>query len=206
LIYQDKKGVLAMKNSTKLRKEQILKSGLKLFSEQGFQATSMGQIAESVKIARTTLYEYFNSKEDILFSLLDDVVSDQPNSPKEGSTKEKLTFLAEANLSRLQNNYVLYKILFTELPALSLPAVDRIRKWQKQSLERALEVIESGIRSNCFSKSLEYNEIGFVFQALLAQKMSNMLMTHEIIDVKLEAEKLVNIMWNGVSSGGERHD
>ncbi len=192
-----------MNTKSSLRKKQILQSGFTLFSEQGFQATTMEQIATSVSVARTTLYEYFKSKEDILFSLLDEVVAEQPTKPKEGSVKEQLTFLAEVSLKRLQKNFQLYKILFQELPTLSNPAAERIRYWQEQTLVQVFEVIQYGIELGCFSKNITCKEIGFAYQALVGQKMSSLLMSNEQIDSKQEAEKLVNILWYGIHQKGE---
>ncbi len=192
-----------MNSKSSLRKKQILESGFKLFSEQGFQATTMEQIATSVKVARTTLYEYFKSKEDILFSLLDAVISEKPVELNEGNIKEKLTFLAEVSLERLQKNSLLYKILFQELPTLSNPATERIKHWQKQTLSQAFEVIQSGIELGCFCKNLSYGEISFAYKALISQRMSDLLMFDEQINSKQEAEKLLNILWHGISEKGE---
>jgi AcrR family transcriptional regulator len=41
---------------------------VELFSERGYHATTLAQIAEAAEIAPSTLYAYFPSKEDIVFS------------------------------------------------------------------------------------------------------------------------------------------
>ena len=47
-------------------KKKILATAMKLFREQGFDAVSMETIAETVDIAKGTLYNYFPVKEAIL--------------------------------------------------------------------------------------------------------------------------------------------
>lgn len=47
-------------------RQKILVTALKLFREQGFDAVSMESIAETVDIAKGTLYNYFPVKEAIL--------------------------------------------------------------------------------------------------------------------------------------------
>jgi AcrR family transcriptional regulator len=47
-------------------KQKILAAAMKLFREQGFDAVSMETIAETVDIAKGTLYNYFPVKEAIL--------------------------------------------------------------------------------------------------------------------------------------------
>jgi AcrR family transcriptional regulator len=45
--------------------QDISQAALKLFSQKGFAATSVGQIAQAASIGKGTIYEYFNTKEDI---------------------------------------------------------------------------------------------------------------------------------------------
>lgn len=49
-------------------KEKILDTALTLFSEQGYHAVSVGEIAEAVGIKPPSLYKHFESKEDIFES------------------------------------------------------------------------------------------------------------------------------------------
>ena len=44
-------------------KEQIIREALKLFSEKGFAAVSMRDLAESVGISVSTIYHYYESKQ-----------------------------------------------------------------------------------------------------------------------------------------------
>ena len=47
-------------------KQEILKASLELFSVQGFEATSISQIADAVGIRKASLYSHFDSKQAIL--------------------------------------------------------------------------------------------------------------------------------------------
>jgi AcrR family transcriptional regulator len=163
----------------------------------------MDHIAAAVKIARTTLYEYYRSKEDILFSLIDQIVEEPHLRALEGSTREKMEILAEQSLSRLQRNFVVYKILFQEMPTLGGPAADRMRKWQRLSLESALGVIREGMSARVFSQSLSEEDIGFAYKALIGQRLAELLLSAALIDPAREAKRLVDLLWSGV---GHRED
>ncbi len=52
----------------KRTRELIVAVALELFSQRGYQATTLAQIAEAAEIAPSTLHAYFPSKEDIVFS------------------------------------------------------------------------------------------------------------------------------------------
>lgn len=53
-------------------KQEILRAALNLFSVQGYEATSISQIADAVGIRKASLYSHFESKQDILHTLLHD--------------------------------------------------------------------------------------------------------------------------------------
>lgn len=48
------------------RKEKILKEALKLFSEQGFSATSTKVIAEKAKVSEALIFKHFGKKDALL--------------------------------------------------------------------------------------------------------------------------------------------
>ncbi len=47
------------------RKREILNKAISLFAKNGYKETSLSNLAESCKISRPTLYQYFNDKEEI---------------------------------------------------------------------------------------------------------------------------------------------
>jgi AcrR family transcriptional regulator len=55
-------------------KQEILEASLDLFSVQGFEATSISQIASAVGIRKASLYSHFESKQAILDALVKEVL------------------------------------------------------------------------------------------------------------------------------------
>ena len=54
------------------RKQRIQNSALALFGEQGFAKTTIAQIADNADLGVGTVYNYYKSKEEILFSTIQD--------------------------------------------------------------------------------------------------------------------------------------
>jgi AcrR family transcriptional regulator len=54
-----------------LTRDGILVEAARIFSEKGFHATSMQDIAEAVNLQKASLYYHFDSKQEILIALLD---------------------------------------------------------------------------------------------------------------------------------------
>ena len=55
-------------------KQEILEASLELFSVQGFEATSISQIANAVGIRKASLYSHFENKQAILDALVKEVL------------------------------------------------------------------------------------------------------------------------------------
>jgi AcrR family transcriptional regulator len=53
------------------RKAEILEAAAKVFAEKGFHRTTTKDIAEAADIAEGTIYNYFDSKDDLLINLID---------------------------------------------------------------------------------------------------------------------------------------
>jgi len=53
------------------RERDILAAAARLLSEKGFQATSVEEIAELAEVGVATVYNYFNTKADVVMALLD---------------------------------------------------------------------------------------------------------------------------------------
>jgi AcrR family transcriptional regulator len=73
-------------------RSRLRELALQLFAEQGYEKTSLREIAERLGVTKAALYYYFKSKEDIVASLvedymaqLDDLIAwgkDQPRTPE----------------------------------------------------------------------------------------------------------------------------
>lgn len=63
-----------------VHRKKILESAGSLFSEKGFEATTIGDISAASEYSRRTVYAYFQSKEDILHSLICEGLSDLKKS------------------------------------------------------------------------------------------------------------------------------
>ncbi|KIC10904.1 TetR family transcriptional regulator [Leisingera sp. ANG-M1] len=58
------------------KRAQILKSAAKVFAESGYDRASMTQLARECGISKANIYHYYDSKDAVLFGLLDTYLSD----------------------------------------------------------------------------------------------------------------------------------
>ena len=99
-------------------KQAILEASLDLFSVQGFEATSIAQIASAVGIRKASLYSHFESKQAILDALVKEVLDQYAersifaradwDSSDEAEDKPVCTPEAAAQLILEQVRYILH--------------------------------------------------------------------------------------------------
>jgi TetR/AcrR family transcriptional regulator, fatty acid metabolism regulator protein len=84
------------------KRELILDAALKIFAQKGFQDATISEISKAAGVADATVYEYFKSKEDLLFSIPEQITRDST-----AVTAKVLSFVrtAEAKLRVIVQNY-----------------------------------------------------------------------------------------------------
>src|SRR5262250_4019928 len=51
-------------------RQEILRTAARLFQQQGYDATSMNDVAGALRLSKGGLYHHFQSKDEILFDLM----------------------------------------------------------------------------------------------------------------------------------------
>lgn len=98
------------------KRKVILETALELFAEYGFHATSISTIAKKAAISKGLVYNYFESKNDVLEEIIDQgfhQVHDLLDPNKNGVlTDEEFISFLEKSLSMVQNNQRYWKLYF----------------------------------------------------------------------------------------------
>lgn len=115
------------------KKEEIMQSAIQLFSKQGFQATSVQEIAKSCGISKATLYHFFESKEEILIQVIDVNIDRMiqntmnVNFDTALSPKEKLIKKIEVQFDIVFENKHFIKMLLTTFIPQNNPRVSSLK-------------------------------------------------------------------------------
>jgi AcrR family transcriptional regulator len=80
-------------------RSRLRELALRLFAEQGYEKTSLREIAERLGVTKAALYYYFKSKEDIVRSLVEDYVAELDQLIAWGNTQPR-TAAARAEIIR----------------------------------------------------------------------------------------------------------
>jgi TetR/AcrR family fatty acid metabolism transcriptional regulator len=61
---------------TKSRKDRIMDAALRIFAEKTFQEATISEISKESGVSEATIYEYFGTKEDLLFAIPEKISND----------------------------------------------------------------------------------------------------------------------------------
>lgn len=134
---------------------ELLDAAAALFRAQGYGETSLGDVAAYVGIGRTTLYEYFTDKEDLLASLVEDripavMASLVGDLPTELPVADRLAELIVRGMAYVSSDDDLGGMLMRETPRLGRPAQTRIRATHARLLDEITALCREGIESGEF--------------------------------------------------------
>jgi AcrR family transcriptional regulator len=122
------------------REQQILNAAAEIFSQKGFHAASMRDIAQAVRLQKPSLYHHVSSKQEILLALLDqgldiliELLGEVISGP--GSPEERLRLAMRTYIKALADYRELTAVLLLEHRSLEpelhkrhVPRRDRFEK------------------------------------------------------------------------------
>lgn len=112
-------GPASPERSPSERKEQIYRTAARLFSEMGYRATSMRDIAAALGIKAGSLYSHIEGKEDLLWSIVTRVADEfdealRPAEDHRTPPDERLVAALEAYTRVVTRNLEYATVLFSE--------------------------------------------------------------------------------------------
>jgi AcrR family transcriptional regulator len=103
---------------TDMRRQEILDAAINVFGKKGFAATCVGDVADAAKMAKGTVYLYFDSKEEIYATAvrlaveqLQELATDRLRSAK--GVRERLAVAISVRMEFWHEQLNLYRLLLT---------------------------------------------------------------------------------------------
>lgn len=131
------------------RQQEILDAAAAIFREKGYEATSTQDIAEAVGLLKGSLYYYIDSKEDLLFAIIDEAYKGaletlERSKAMPGNALQKLRWMIESHVEYFTANQVKMAVLFRDFRSLSEERQQIISGEGDQYLEEVRSLIRQG--------------------------------------------------------------
>ena len=149
------KGIPLTEEEIDRRRHEIFHSSVGLILRQGFAATSMQEIAEAAGVGKSTLYDYFPTKDHVLLFVFEEELG-RVQEQAEGigaqdiPVEEKLLKILEAQLDYLLNNKNFFMELSMQVVQLGQAGQERIMKKRYAYQDLLRSVLDQGVKEGVF--------------------------------------------------------
>ena len=101
-------------------KKKTIEAAIKLFAKQGYHGTSTLQIAKEAGVSQATVFKYFKTKEDLLYSIIVPVIPKLflnflKRTQNTNSLEELISYAVEDRMVFLKENKDIVKIIYSEI-------------------------------------------------------------------------------------------
>ena len=101
-------------------KKKTIEAAIKLFAKQGYHGTSTLQIAKEAGVSQATVFKYFKTKEDLLYSIIVPVIPKLflnflKRTQNTNSLEELISYVVENRMVFLKENKDTIKIVYSEI-------------------------------------------------------------------------------------------
>jgi TetR/AcrR family acrAB operon transcriptional repressor len=191
-------------------RQDLLEAALTIFSQQGYTAARLEDIAEAAGVTRGAIYHHFGSKADLFQALVEDASAlgsnVVQNAIAEGGTFVEITRrVLVRTMHLLEDNR-----RFREVMALTLfktggsPELDAFTQQRHEQARTQVEQIagffRSGIEQGALRSDLAPNTAARAFLAYQNGLALLWLSNPEAFSIKGEAEELAGVLLNGIVS------
>ena len=149
------KGIPLTEAEQEQHRRAIVDASLSLFLKQGFPETSMREIAEAAGMGKSSLYDYFATKDDVLLFVIEDMTitimeRGRAIAGQDLPPDERIRRIMHMQRVYLQANDSLFWLLVNEAQRLGPESQRRLqeRRYELQDLVRG--IIEDGIAQRCY--------------------------------------------------------
>jgi TetR/AcrR family fatty acid metabolism transcriptional regulator len=142
------------------REHRILEAALDLFGRKGFEATTVSAICEAAGVSEATLYEYFASKEQVLFSIAE-IYTRREVERFEGlrdyihDPREKLRVVIQGYLEFYERNPLYTSVALLTLKANRNFAQSAAYQVVRQASRPIVEAFQEGVEAGIFRSDLD---------------------------------------------------
>ncbi|GAB4299361.1 MAG: hypothetical protein Kow0098_25760 [Ignavibacteriaceae bacterium] len=171
-------------------KKKIIRVALRLFAHNGYHATSVSMIAAKAKISKGLLYNYFNSKEDLLIEISEMIMNELAdlikNVSAEKDSEKKIEKIIRGSVEHLKENsstWRFYLLLLQQGDAAKKmkPVLSRFREEAVKNISGIFEELKyPEPLMEAFALGIELDGIGINYLAAPENFPLNEIVNHLI--------------------------
>jgi AcrR family transcriptional regulator len=189
------------------REEAILGAARCVFAAKGYEGTRIQDVADSMGIAKGTVYLYFRSKEDLYWGALRAGLAElharsEQALERESGVEAKLRAFVATRLRHFDEQRDFFRVYFGGM-GLALfqhgPAVAQIEDGYLEQVRILRALVDEGIASGVL-RGLDPQSTAFSILELVRSRVTLRLRGWSTLSVEDELEDLFGLLWKGIAA------
>ncbi len=194
------KGVMLTPEQQTQRREEIVAIALRLIDENGFQKTSMREIAVMANMGKSSLYDFFKTKDEIIvYAIEQEVISAAQEIGKIASDEslapeQRLREIMCRHLDHSRKNQNSLMWLNAEITHLDEEYQKRLHTVRHKYQDIVQYVIEGGVAAGVFRKT----DTALTARLLINSTLSIVYTSRPSSDLETMLEETIRIFLHGI--------
>lgn len=175
-------------------REKIMEVALALFAENGYHNTSISKIAQSASVSKGLMYNYFESKEDLLHQIVAEAINEFEKveavlNSMEGTAAEKLRWTTEMAIQLVTSDVKHWK--FLTLLGLQTDVLTSLKDLLKVKTENAMALTASLFEEMGFANA---RQEAYIYGAMLDGMLLQYVSMSEL-DMEYPLEEMTQVIF-----------
>jgi AcrR family transcriptional regulator len=202
---------------TRLRRNIIIEAAEELFLHQGYDNTSMEEIAHKSEFSKGTLYNYFNSKEDLYlaiaakaYGILIDLTNKSTQNQQSGMDQIKQIGYAYYEFTKKFPNFAnIFHDVAILIPDIENKPKNDQSKFEKEYISMShvyqdifMKILENAIKAGAIRTDKSPFLIGFVLSRLTNSLIKDLMHSKHIVKTfQLQEDDIVDFVFEIMEDG-----
>lgn len=135
--------------SREQRQEEIIRAARKVFEKQGYEASTIADIAEEVGVVEGTVLHYFKTKRALMAKVIEEFYSSITETMENGvsrihGTRNRIRYVVHTHMSFLQDNADLCTVILNESRGSQTELLDKVHKLNKRYTNVVVNIVREG--------------------------------------------------------------
>ncbi len=201
------KGIMLSPQQQEARREEIIGVALRLIAENGFQKTSMREIAVLANMGKSSLYDYFKTKDEIVVYAFEKVIEENIQIihkiiSEESSPEQCLRKIMQNHLTVPKQYRSVLMWLNAESDYLEESYRNRLKAARYKYQDSIQSVIENGVAAGVFRRT----DAALMTRLLLNSVIAIVYTSRPSASVEKMLNETMSIFLHGIMNGGKDYD
>lgn len=178
------------------KKDAVLNAALALFNQYGYDSVSVEKIAKAASVSPVSIYNFYNTKENLKNELIRKVLNDNLDRIREVCRSEKS--IQEKIEGILAAKSDLYRTIHINLLNVSADSNDIIKSYMDQCKLEVYDLIEKGKKELIFNPNISSDSILLYIDVFHDYFINNTEARNELIERPVLNKEMSYLFWNGL--------